>query len=204
MYRSTPIAPLMGEAGLIPAAIMLDYRQHRYAYRLLTLADGHLTKDILPISLKIGDGGAQPGELPENDEIWSTNQRVRTYGQHLARQVSVGFSIDLAEGVEPVIHLKPVEFTGKIVIQERKMALKEAKEDTSDLILWSDGSKGDAGGAGAAVVWKSSRSFGWNVCKISLGKNKEIWDAELWGISEALKIALRESTSQRAQRITVF
>ena len=126
------------------------------------------------------------------------------YGQHLACQVSVDFSIDLAEGVEPVIHLKPVKFTGKIVIQERKIALKEAKEDTSDLILWSDGSRGDAGGAGAAVVWKSPRLFGWNVCKISLGKNKEIWDAELWGISKALKIALRESTSQRAQRITVF
>ena len=150
----------------------------------------HPAKDILPVSLRNGDGSTQPGELPENDEIWSLNQRVRTYGQHLARQVCVGFSIDLAEGVEPVIHLKPVEFLGKIIIQESKVAIKEAKEDTSDLILWSDGSKGEAGGAGAAVAWKSCLSYGWNTCKISLGKNKEILDAELWGISEALRIAL--------------
>ncbi len=132
---------------------MLDYRQRRYEYRLLTLPDGHPTKDILPVSLRIGDGSAQPGELPENDEIWSLNQRVRTYGQYLAQQVSVGFSIDLAEGVEPVIHLKPVEFIGKIIIQESKVAIKEAKEDMSDLILWSDGSKREAEGAGAGKVF---------------------------------------------------
>lgn len=154
--------------------------------------------------MRAGDGSAQPGELPENDEIWSFNQRVRTYGEHLARQVSVGFSIDLAEGVEPVIHLKPVEFLGKVIIQEPKVAIKEGKEDMSDLILWSEGSKGEAGGAGAAVAWKNFSSHGWNTCKISLGKNKKILDAELWGISEALKIALRESTLRRARSITVY
>lgn len=141
MYRSTPIAPLMSEAGLIPAEIMLDYRQRRYAHRLLTLPDGHPTKDILPVSLRLGDGSVQPGELPENDEIWSLNQKVRTFGQQLAQQVSVDFSIDLAEGVEPVIQFKPAEFSGRIIIQEPKLAIKEAKADLSDLILWSDGSK---------------------------------------------------------------
>ena len=115
--------------------------------------------------------------------------------------MSVGFSIDLAEGVEPVIHLKPVEFIGKIIIQESKVAIKEAKED---MILWSDGSKREAEGAGAAVSWKSFLSYGWNTCKISLGKNKEILDAESWGISEALKIALKESTVRRACRIIVY
>ena len=37
-----------------------------------------------------------------------------------------------------------------------------------------------------------------------MGKYKEILDVELWGISEALKIALKESTSRKAHRITVF
>ncbi len=32
--------------------------------------------------------------------------------------------------------------------------------------------------------------------KITLGKNKEIIDAEIWGISEALDIALREPVLQ--------
>ena len=81
MYQSTPIAPLMSEAGLIPAKIMLDYRQRRYAYRLLTLSDGCPTKDILPISLKMGDGSAQPGELPEKDEIWSYGRTGPNWSQ---------------------------------------------------------------------------------------------------------------------------
>lgn len=66
--------------------------------------------------------------------------------------MSVGFSVDLAEGVEPVIHLKPVEFIGKIIIQKSKVAIKKVKKDMSDLIFWSDRSKKEVGGAGAAVA----------------------------------------------------
>lgn len=106
VYRSTPIGPLISESGLIPVDILLNYRQRKYAYRLLSLPDGHPTKEILPITLRAGDGGTQPGELPENYEIWFSGQKVRTYGQRLAQQVSIGSSIDLAEGVEPVIHQK--------------------------------------------------------------------------------------------------
>ena len=83
----------MSEASLIPAKVMLNYRQRRYIYHLLTLSDRHPTKDILPISLRMGDRSAQPKELPENDEIWSPNQKVRAYGQRFPQQVSVGFSI---------------------------------------------------------------------------------------------------------------
>ncbi len=67
-----------------------------------------------------------------------------------------------------------------------------------------DGSKLDSGGAGTAVVWRNCLSRAWNICKIFLEKNKEILDAELWGISEALKVALKESTLRRVQRITIY
>lgn len=80
----------MTELDLIPTRIMLDYQQRKYAYRLITLPDGHPAKYILPITLEAGDESAQPGELPENDEIWSLHQKVKTYGQYLAQQVSVG------------------------------------------------------------------------------------------------------------------
>ena len=44
-------------------------------------------------------------------------------------------------------------------------------------------------GTGAAVVWKKNRlSKEWQELKISLGQNKEIFDAEVWGISEALRL----------------
>lgn len=80
-----------------------------------------------------------------------------------------------------MIHFKKAEFSGRISIQEPKLAIKEAKADLSDLILWSDGSKLRSGGAGAAVVWRNCLPHGWNTCKISLGKNKEMLDAEFMG-----------------------
>lgn len=61
--------------------------------------------------------------------------------------------------------------------------------------LWCDGSKLDKGGTGAAVVWEDSISGKWQKQKVCLGLNKEIFDAEIWGISEAFKVA-EEKTKQ--------
>ena len=86
MYQSSPISPLMSDSGLLPAHIflflhilclyatrwvmtdapayiLLDSRQRAYAHRLLSLPDSIPTKDILPITLRTGDGNAQPGDL---------------------------------------------------------------------------------------------------------------------------------------------
>lgn len=38
------------------------------------------------------------------------NQKVKTYSQHLALQVSISFSIDRIERVKPVIHKKMPSF----------------------------------------------------------------------------------------------
>ncbi len=81
MYSSTPIHPLLCEAGLIPASILLDYRQRRYTHRLLSLPDSHPTKKILLISLRERDGGFQPGDVPENTLLWTENARPTLYGQ---------------------------------------------------------------------------------------------------------------------------
>ena len=169
---------------------MLDYRQRKYAYQPLTLPDGN--QDIFPVTLRSDDGSAQPGEQPEDYEIWAHNQRVKNYGQYLAQQVSIGFFIDPAYGIQPVVHQKPMEFPGKIIIQEAKAAIRKAKNDTSYLALWSDRSKVESGGAGTAVVWKIPAFHRWEVCKTMLGENKQVLDAELWGISQALKVALKE------------
>ena len=155
MCQSSPISPLMNDLGLLPAHILLDFRQRAYAHCILCLPDSIPTKDILPISLWKGDGNAQPEELPEYDSIWSTNQRIRTYGQHLTKQVSVKFSIDSAEGVEPISAMPVQSFPGKICIEEKCKAIKIAKkaENLINLTFWCDGSKLDQGETGAAVVW---------------------------------------------------
>ncbi len=68
MYPSTPVHPLLCEADLTPASIILDSQQRLYAYWLLSLPDEHPTKKILPISLRRGDETLE--ELPENNFMW--------------------------------------------------------------------------------------------------------------------------------------
>ena len=80
MYRSTPLHPLLCEAGIIPASTHLDYRQRLYAHRLLSLPDLHPAKEILPISLRVGDEGFQPGELPDDSLMWTQHARPTLYG----------------------------------------------------------------------------------------------------------------------------
>lgn len=89
----------------------------------VALPDGQPTKDILPITLRAGDGSAQPGELPENGRNLVSHPKIPDLRSTSCSTVSIGFSIDPAEGVEPVIHLKPTEFLGKIIIQESKTAI---------------------------------------------------------------------------------
>ena len=60
----------------------------------------------------------------------------------------------------------------------------------ANLKLWCDGSKLDNRGTGAAVVWgKDNAQKEWQEQKVCMGLNKEILDAEMWGISEAFKVA---------------
>lgn len=45
-----------------------------------------------------------------------------------------------------MVHQIPTELSRKIVIQEAKTAISEAKIDISTWTLWSDGSKVESGG----------------------------------------------------------
>lgn len=204
-YQSTPITSLMSKSGLTPAHILLDFRQRRYAYRILSLSDDLPTKHILPHTLRVGDGNDQPGEQPEDDLHWSTGQKIRTYSQHLARQLSVNFSIDPAEGVEPILEASTATFPGIIVVEGKNQEINRAKTGTADLVLWCDGFKRDEGGTGAAVVWKENAiDRRWQERKVSLGRNKKIIDAEMWGISEALKVAEQKAVTSQSFAIDIF
>lgn len=97
MFQSYPMCPLMSEAGLLPADILLDFDNANTHF----LSNSISTKYMLPITLRAGDGNMQLEDQPEYDSVWATTQRIKTSGQYLARQVSVGFSIDPAEGTGP-------------------------------------------------------------------------------------------------------
>lgn len=111
----------MSESGLVPAKMMLDYCQQKYALQLLTLPDDYLAKNILSITLKVGDENAQPEDLPEDDGIWASHQKIRNYGQHLARQVSVQFCIDPADGVEPVVNLRMRNLLAEFLFRNQQL-----------------------------------------------------------------------------------
>ena len=124
-----------------------------YAHRLLSLPESISTKDIFPITLQIGDRNAQREDQPELDSIWASNQHITTYGQQLARQVSVKFSIGPAEETEPIRTVPSFIFPGKLIIKDKDKALLEAKAGKGNLKLGCDGSKLENGGTGAAIVW---------------------------------------------------
>lgn len=113
--------------------IMLDYRQRKYVYRLLTLTDGLPIKGLLPITLRARDGSAQLGEQQKHDGIWFNGRKVRNYGS-ISCPIGVCLGIDHAEGVEPVINLKQTEFPGESIIQGSRTAVQSAQKDKSDLL----------------------------------------------------------------------
>lgn len=108
----------------------------------------------------MGDENGQPGEQPEDDLHWITVQRIRTYGQHLARQVSVNYSIDSADGVEPISETSTATFPGKIVVEEKNQAIDRAETETANFVLWCVGSKRAEGGPGAAVFGRKMPLMG--------------------------------------------
>jgi len=71
MLKSTPVGPLVCEAGLAPAEALLEARQLRYTTRLLSLPENHPAKKILPVSFREGDQHAQPGEQTPGNQQWA-------------------------------------------------------------------------------------------------------------------------------------
>jgi len=90
MLKSTPIGPLVREASLAPAEVLLEARQLRYTTRLLSLPENHPAKKILPVSFREGDQHAQPGEQTPGNRQWaeSSSRGPWSLGQHLARQLA--------------------------------------------------------------------------------------------------------------------
>ena len=114
-------------------------------------------------------------------------------------------SIDPADGVEPVETMEPgIRFKGEIIIEPKKNALEEAKKYHTGLIMWTDGLKLDHGRVGAAVCWREKALDLWKEKSVFLGKIKEILDAELWGISNALDITAKETSNAKDVPITIF
>lgn len=61
----------------------------------------------------------------------------------------------------------------------------------SELSFWTHGSRLENGKAGAGVAWQDDYRE-WRTRKVSMGINKEIFDAEFYDIDQALSLKFRE------------
>lgn len=192
-FRTTPIGPLLREAGLEPAGVILDHKQRTYAVRLLGLPRSHPAHQILPVTFSQGDIQAQPGEQPIEDRAWATfgNNRPRgpwSLGQQLARQVAQVLPADPSGGFEETIEAFPGTFPGVIRVLSTIKALEQAQTPWTGLQLWSDGSRLEDGRVGAAVAWQTPEGR-WRTQELPMGKGQEVFDAELLGAYRALELA---------------
>ena len=143
-----------------------------------------------------------------------------SYGDAGLRQSSFVEGNERPEETEWPAHRR---FQGKIEVEPREEALRKAKEwkDTKNSI-WTDGSRLEGGKVGAAAVWwaperveppwvgpatgrtynPGRREAGWTGRRYHLGKNKEVYDAELYALYQAAK--LFDERNERDQAYTIL
>ena len=122
--------------------------------------------------MRKGDESSQPGEQPDDTLTWVEHVKPREYGHLLAQKVSSNNAIDPADGVEPVEGVGFTnEFSGTIIIEEKKRAVQEARRYQAGTVMWVDGSKSDQGDVGAAACWKDKVANSWKNTAVFLGKN---------------------------------
>ena len=92
-------------------------------------------------------------------------------------------------------------FPGKVVVERvGESALVTAKEWRKPDTVWADGSRQEDGRVGAACVWRTQE--GWTGRRFQLGTNKEVFDAEVFAIYQALRAI--EQRQERGRSYTVF
>ena len=77
-------------------------------------------------------------------------------------------------------------FGGGIVVEKKEDALRTAKEWDRPDMVWTDGSRQEDSAVGAAKVWRSPEG-GWTGRRFQLGTNKEVFDAEVFAVWQALR-----------------
>ena len=87
------------------------------------------------------------------------------------------------------------------MVEKKEEALRTAKEWSRPDTVWTDGSRQEDGAVGAACVWRSPEG-GWTGRRFQLGKNKEVFDAEVFAVWQALRAL--EQRNERDREYTIF
>jgi hypothetical protein len=125
----------------------------------LKLPGNHSVNNLLPLTLRYGDGDAQPREYSITDLQWAERDTKPTeLGQRLARKLTKGLNIDPSEGFERSNTPQEKVFSGQIHIDEPPRAEEEAYKLREGLVLWLDGSRLESKAVGAGITWKLGRN----------------------------------------------
>ena len=169
----------MNDAGLRPANAILNNRVRRYKMRQIMMPDA--------------SGGGRMLEMEDN-----VVHRVEGIDELIPEDYPLEWR--RYEGITLPEVKKRLE--GKVIIQEEEQAFREANEKREGLVLWTDGSRKEDEWVGCTVVWKEEGR--WDKRKVHLGRQKEAFDAEMYAMSEAVKIADEICGKKGVRRVTVF
>jgi hypothetical protein len=88
-FRTTPVAALEAELGLLPADIRLEYKQQSYVARLLTLPDNHPVLQLCPNTFPKTLDREQAEETPANLTPWHMQNPLKPrYESRLTKALS--------------------------------------------------------------------------------------------------------------------
>jgi len=90
---------------------------------------------------------------------------------------------------------------GTVIIQDKKQAMMEAQAEREGHVFWTDGSRKEDEWVGCAVVWREWER--WKKRRTHLGQQKEAFDAEMYAMSEVVKIADEMSSEREVKMVTI-
>ena len=173
--RTTPVGIITAESALPPARALMDHRQASFALRLLSRPAG-------------SDG---------QEEI------LLHKGSELTNRIRSRCGLKRGETAEIQRWEEFRELRAEVHVEKKEEALKTAKEwpEASQIdTIWTDGSRLEDKRVGAAVAFMGRN--GWEQNGVYLGKNKEVFDAELFAIGKALEVL--DGRGEEDRRYTIF
>ena len=173
--RTTPVGIITAESALPPARALLDHRQASFALRLL--------------SRLVNSGGQEEILVHKDSEL--TARIKRRCGLKRGETAKLQRWEEFRE-IRAEVHVERKE-------EALRIATEWPERNQKDTI-WTDRSRLENKRVGAAVAFKKEDS--WKERGVYLGRNKEVFDAEVFAIGQALEELDRRN--ERGRTYTVF
>ncbi|KAE8218743.1 hypothetical protein CF319_g7441 [Tilletia indica] len=211
VWKTTPITALQCEASLPPVRLVLDYLRALYAIRLHSLPLQH------PITIRLA------AVVPFSEQDSLLQVRTRSNRGHLTMQTTP--LLEMAREVTDVEQHGPGPDTPWLPTLEQQSGLKISLFENSDkdtvaqqhstlikvksptLMVYSDGSLSADGAAGAGfVIYRANENAREQVldASIHLHQDKEVFDAEIYGMFTGIKTAFSVAERSGEQDIMAF